>query len=98
MIRNTVKPLVGRYTRITFDTWGNPIFGDTPTKLEDYGITNAVKNEKDTPGILADTFSNIPDPTEHGRLFLSTDTGEIYRDDGNGNWVQFYYILNGGAF
>jgi hypothetical protein len=41
-----------------------------------------ITNEQGVPAFYADTFSNIPSAGEVGRMFVSTDTYEIYRDNG----------------
>jgi len=42
-----------------------------------------VLNQRDTPAMFADSFSNRPAFGFAGRLFISVDTREIYRDFGN---------------
>ncbi|MGB9661346.1 MAG: hypothetical protein ACPL5F_04925 [Moorellaceae bacterium] len=44
----------------------------------------AVKNTSGVPELLADVLANRPAAGVVGRLFLATDKGEIYRDNGTG--------------
>ena len=41
-----------------------------------------ILNQRDTPAMFADVFSNRPAFGFNGRIFISTDTKEIYRDYG----------------
>ncbi len=43
-----------------------------------------ILNELGSPAISSNTFANRPAPGQTGRLFVSTDTYEIYRDTGTG--------------
>lgn len=43
-----------------------------------------ILNELGTPAILSNTLANRPAASQPGRLFISTDTFEIYRDNGTG--------------
>ncbi len=45
-------------------------------------IYNYVTNQKGSPAIYSDTFANRPAAGFIGRLFVSTNTLEIYRDNG----------------
>jgi heat shock protein HslJ len=45
-------------------------------------IYNYVTNQKGSPALYSDTFANRPAAGFIGRLFVSTDTLEIYRDNG----------------
>ena len=40
-------------------------------------------NQKGSPAIFSDTYANRPAASYPGRLFISTDTKEIYRDTGS---------------
>ena len=46
-------------------------------------IENDVLNQKGSPAIYSDTLANRPAAGYAGRLFVSSDTFEIYRDNGN---------------
>jgi hypothetical protein len=48
----------------------------------DYNILN----QKATPSFYADTLANRPSPSYVGRIFVSTDTLDLYRDTGTA-WV-----------
>ena len=56
-------------------------------------VDNNVKNQKLTPALYADVFANIPAAGQPGRLFLSTDTDAIYRDNGT-SWDLFISQTN----
>jgi hypothetical protein len=49
-------------------------------------INLAILNQKATPAFFADTFANRPAPSFVGRVFISTDTFDLYRDTGTA-WV-----------
>jgi hypothetical protein len=49
-------------------------------------INLAILNQKSTPAFFADTFANRPAPSFVGRVFISTDTFDLYRDTGTA-WV-----------
>src|SRR5690606_24270464 len=57
-----------------------------PTTLSGYGIADAVKNAGGVASLQAGLKTAKPAPGEEGRLYLSTDTLEIYRDTGS-SWV-----------
>lgn len=44
----------------------------------------SVVNQLDSPALNSNTFANRPSAGQAGRLFISTDTFEIYRDNGTG--------------
>lgn len=46
------------------------------------GVTLDVLNQKGTPALYSDTFVNRPTFGFKGRIFFSTDTGEIFEDTG----------------
>lgn len=46
-------------------------------------ISNYVQNQKGSPALYSDTLANRPAPSFIGRLFISIDTLEIYRDTGS---------------
>ena len=50
------------------------------------GVTLDILNQKDTPAFYADTLSNRPAAGFTGRVFISTDTLDLYRDTGT-TWV-----------
>ncbi len=59
----------------------------TPTTLAGYGITNALTNLGSSPAtnitaFLAGTFASLPAAGTAGRMYVATDTSEIYRDNG----------------
>jgi len=56
-------------------------------------LYNDVLNQKGSPALYSDTFANRPAFGFTGRLFISTDTNEIYRDTGT-SWVL---ISSGGG-
>lgn len=47
-------------------------------------IYNYVTNQKGSPALYSDTFANRPPAGFVGRLFISIDTFEVYRDNGTG--------------
>lgn len=49
-------------------------------------INLAILNQRSTPAFFADTFANRPAPSFVGRVFISTDTFDLYRDTGTA-WV-----------
>lgn len=56
-------------------------------------LYNDVLNQKGSPALYSDIFANRPAFGYTGRLFISTDTNEIYRDTGT-SWVL---ISSGGG-
>jgi hypothetical protein len=50
------------------------------------GVTLDILNQKDTPAFYADTLANRPAAGFTGRIFVSTDTLDLYRDTGT-TWV-----------
>lgn len=60
---------------------------NTPTTLDGFGITDAVKNGGGAPEIVEATLVNRPDAGTEGRLFVATDINRIYRDTGS-TWNQ----------
>ena len=46
-------------------------------------INLAILNQKATPAFFADTLANRPAPSFVGRIFISTDTLDLYRDTGS---------------
>ena len=46
------------------------------------GVTLDILNQKDTPAFYADTLANRPAAGFTGRVFISTDTYDLYRDTG----------------
>ena len=55
-------------------------------------LYNHVLNQKGSPALYSDIFANRPAFGYTGRLFISTDTNEIYRDTGT-SWV----LISGGG-
>jgi hypothetical protein len=53
-----------------------------PTTLTGYGITDAVKNLGNTPGFKSGTNATKGTASTAGNIYISTDTKEIYRDNG----------------
>lgn len=49
-------------------------------------IDLSILNQKATPSFYADTLANRPAPSFVGRVFISTDTYDLYRDTGTA-WV-----------
>jgi len=45
-------------------------------------INNGVTNQKGTPAFFTDTFANRPSFGYAGRVFISTDSGQIFEDTG----------------
>jgi hypothetical protein len=50
------------------------------------GISNGVLNQKNAPAIYEDIFANRPSAGFSGRIFISTDTSQIFVDNGT-SWV-----------
>jgi hypothetical protein len=53
-----------------------------PTTLLGYGITDAIKNNGGTPGFKSGTNATKGAAGTAGNIYISTDTKEIYRDNG----------------
>lgn len=53
-----------------------------PTTLAGYGITDGVQNTGGAPSIQAGADASKPTAGVSGRLYVSTDTKKIYRDNG----------------
>ena len=47
------------------------------------GVDLSILNQKGTPAFYSDIFANRPAAGFAGRVFISTDTGEIYEDTGS---------------
>ena len=52
-----------------------------------------ILNQRQTPALYSDTLANRPAPSFNGRLFISTDTGQIFQDNG----VSWILIADAGA-
>jgi hypothetical protein len=50
------------------------------------GISNGVLNQKNAPAIYEDIYANRPAAGFSGRIFISTDTSEIFVDNGT-SWI-----------
>ena len=50
------------------------------------GATSALQNAGNTPSIQAEVLANLPPAGTTGRIFIASDTGQIYRDTGS-TWV-----------
>ena len=72
----------GTYKSVTVDVYGRVTSGSNPTTLAGYGITDAVQNAGSTPSIQAAALASQPAAGTAGRLFVSTDTFTLYRDNG----------------
>ncbi|WP_413559927.1 beta strand repeat-containing protein [Bdellovibrio sp. HCB209] len=59
------------------------ITSGTPTTLSGYNITDAVRNQGGTPGIKSGLNTSKGTAGTSGNLYVSTDTKEIYRDNGS---------------
>ena len=46
-----------------------------------------ILNQKGSPAFYSDTFANRPAASLAGRIFIATNTGNLYRDTGT-SWVQ----------
>lgn len=87
----------GNYVSVTTDSKGRVIAGSTtqawstitgtPTTLSGYGITDAVRNNGSVPSIQSGTLAARPAAGTVGAMYVTSDTGAIFRDDGT-NWVQ----------
>ncbi|WP_413295217.1 tail fiber domain-containing protein [Bdellovibrio sp. HCB185ZH] len=53
-----------------------------PNSLSGYGITDAIRNQGGTPGIKSGLNASKGSAGTGGNLYVSTDTKEIYRDNG----------------
>jgi len=56
----------------------------------------SVLNQKGNPAFYQDTFALRPAAGYSGRIFIATDTGNLYRDDGT-TWTQIATGGGGGA-
>jgi hypothetical protein len=73
----------GTYKSVTVDVKGRVVAGSNPTTLSGYGITDSlVNNAGGVPNLKADLYANIPPAGTAGRLFVSTDSLTLYRDNG----------------
>jgi hypothetical protein len=54
-----------------------------PASLSGYGITDAVKNAGSAPSIQSGTDASKPASGTAGRIYISSDTKQIYRDNGS---------------
>ncbi|CAE80938.1 tail fiber domain-containing protein [Bdellovibrio bacteriovorus] len=54
-----------------------------PATLGGYGISDAVKNMGGSPSIQSGTDAARPAPGTAGRIYISSDTNQIYRDTGS---------------
>lgn len=68
-----------------------------PTTLGGYGITDGVKNLGNAPSIQSGTEATRPSPGTVGRIYISTDTNILYRDDG-ATWQSIGGGGGGGIF
>jgi len=48
-----------------------------------FKFANNVLNQKGSPALFSDVIAGIPEPGFTGRIFVSTDTHELYRDNGS---------------
>lgn len=76
-------------------TWAQ-IASGTPTTVSGYGITDAVINAGSAPSLQSGLDSAKPAAGVVGRLYVSTDTREIFRDDGAA-WVRVAMGTAGGG-
>ncbi|WP_374028912.1 tail fiber domain-containing protein [Bdellovibrio bacteriovorus] len=77
----------GTYKSVTVDAKGRVTAGTNPTTLSGYGITDAVKNAGSGAGnvvtsIQSGNTAGRPAAGTDGRLYLDTQAGIIYRDNG----------------
>ncbi|MCK5923155.1 MAG: hypothetical protein KAG66_19605, partial [Methylococcales bacterium] len=84
------------YKSVTVDAKGRVTAGSNPASLSGYGITDAVENAGDTPSIQAGANASKPGAGTAGRLYITTDTQEIYRDNG-GAWVLIASVTAAGG-
>ncbi len=68
----------------------------TPTSLSGYGILDAVRNQGGTPGIKSGLNASKGTASTAGNLYISTDTKEIYRDNGS-TWDLLGPAAGGGG-
>jgi hypothetical protein len=74
----------GTYRSVTVDGKGRVTAGTNPTTLAGYGITDSlVNNTGGVPALRADVYANIGAAGTPGRLFVSTDSLTLYRDNGS---------------
>ncbi|MBX3041924.1 MAG: hypothetical protein KF789_14555 [Bdellovibrionaceae bacterium] len=76
----------GTYRSVAVDNKGRVVSGTNPTNLSGYGITDAVSNAGSVPSFQSGPNTAKPTAGSVGRIYISTDTAEIYRDDGT-SWV-----------
>lgn len=57
-------------------------------------ISSEILNQRLTPAMYADTLANRPAANFTGRIFIATDTKQIFRDNG-GTWVQMGGAITG---
>ena len=74
----------------------NKITADLPTTLLGYGITDAVQNAGGTPSFESGLNTNKGAATTAGKIWISTDTKEIYRANG-ATWDQIGSASGGTA-
>ncbi|MCM8710547.1 hypothetical protein M2651_05840 [Clostridium sp. SYSU_GA19001] len=78
----------GTYKSVTVDAKGRVTAGTNPTTLSGYGITDAVKNNGNSPSIQSGLEASRPSATGSGAIYLSTDTKKIWKDTALGTWTQ----------
>ncbi|NCN95197.1 MAG: hypothetical protein GW917_00575, partial [Bdellovibrionales bacterium] len=70
------------YKSVTVDAKGRVTAGTNPTTLSGFGITDSVRNVGGTPSIESGLDASKPAAGTAGRLYISTDTQSISRDNG----------------
>lgn len=81
----------GTYKSLTVDAKGRVLSGTNPTSLSGYGITNAVENLGNTPGIQTGADASKPASPTNGTIYFASDTSKIYQ------FLSGAWVLTGSA-
>ncbi|MBC7419085.1 MAG: hypothetical protein H7328_00005, partial [Bdellovibrio sp.] len=83
----TTGVVANTYKSVTVDTKGRVTAGTNPTTLSGFGITDSVQNAGVGAGAVivsmqSGTFAARPAPGVDGRIYLATNTAQVFRDNG----------------
>jgi len=85
-LANTDLPVanadVGTFRSVTVNDRGIITAASNPDTLSGYGITDAMSNGAGTPSVTSGTFAGRPAAGTAGRLYVATDTYQMFRDTG----------------
>ena len=69
----------GTYKSVTVDAKGRITSGSNPTSLSGYGITDAIQNLGNTPGVQTGADASKPSSPSNGTIYFASDTSRIYQ-------------------